>query len=131
MDQRGYWLNAFCNWGNYVHKVSVIVSTYNWPEALEMVLQSLIDQKDRNFEVIVADDGSGPETANTIIRMQKNHPCRSNISGKKIWAIACHVSAMVQSNSQRAILLFSPMVTVVFFLILSQTTEKLPNQAAS
>ncbi|PTB84027.1 glycosyl transferase family 2 [Marinobacter vinifirmus] len=57
-----------------MHKVSVIVSTYNWPEALEMVLQSLIDQKDRNFEVIVADDGSGPETANTIIRMQKKSP---------------------------------------------------------
>ena len=57
-----------------MHKVSVIVSTYNWPEALEMVLQSLIDQKDRNFEGIVADDGSGPETANTIIRMQKKSP---------------------------------------------------------
>ncbi|WP_417827406.1 glycosyltransferase family 2 protein [Thalassospira sp.] len=57
-----------------MHKVSVIVSTYNWPEALEMVLQSLIDQKDDNFEVIVADDGSGPETAQTIARMQQKSP---------------------------------------------------------
>lgn len=64
----------YCNWGNYVHKVSVIVSTYNWPEALEMVLQSLIDQKDSNFEVIVADDGSGPETATTIARLQQKSP---------------------------------------------------------
>jgi len=57
-----------------VHKVSVIVSTYNWPEALEMVLQSLIDQKDDNFEVIVADDGSGPETAQAIARIQQKSP---------------------------------------------------------
>lgn len=39
-----------------------------------MVLQSLIDQKDDNFEVIVADDGSGPETAQTIAKMQKKSP---------------------------------------------------------
>ena len=57
-----------------MHKVSIIVSTYNWPEALEMVLQSLIDQKDDNFEVIVADDGSGPATAETIARMQEKSP---------------------------------------------------------
>ncbi|WP_417822853.1 glycosyltransferase family 2 protein [Thalassospira lucentensis] len=57
-----------------MHKVSVIVSTYNWPEALEMVLQSLIDQQDTNFEVIVADDGSGPATAESIARMQKISP---------------------------------------------------------
>lgn len=57
-----------------MQKVSVIVSTYNWPEALEMVLQSLIDQQDRNFEVIVADDGSGPETAECIARMQQISP---------------------------------------------------------
>lgn len=57
-----------------MHKVSVIVSTYNWPEALEMVLQSLIDQKDNNFEVIVADDGSRPETAQLIERMRDKAP---------------------------------------------------------
>ena len=43
--------------------ISVIVTTYNWPEALRMTLQSLAGQSDRRFEVIVADDGSGPATA--------------------------------------------------------------------
>ena len=42
--------------------VSVIVTTYNWPEALRCVLLALETQSDRHFEVIVADDGSGPET---------------------------------------------------------------------
>ena len=42
---------------------SIIVSTYNRPEALRAVLSALADQTDRAFEVIVADDGSGPETA--------------------------------------------------------------------
>ncbi|MFH1806469.1 MAG: glycosyltransferase family 2 protein [Pseudomonadota bacterium] len=52
----------------------MIVSTYNWPDALEMVLQSLIDQKDDNFEIIVADDGSGMATAKVIEKMQQKSP---------------------------------------------------------
>ena len=37
-------------------KISVLVATYNRPDALELVLQSLKEQTDKNFEVIVADD---------------------------------------------------------------------------
>jgi glycosyltransferase involved in cell wall biosynthesis len=43
--------------------ISVIVTTYNREDALEAVLRSLARQTDTGFEVIVADDGSGPETA--------------------------------------------------------------------
>ena len=43
--------------------ISVIVTTYNRADALAAVLRSLADQTDRDFEVIVADDGSGPATA--------------------------------------------------------------------
>ena len=43
--------------------ISVIVTTYKREEALDAVLRSLSRQSDRDFEVIVADDGSGPETA--------------------------------------------------------------------
>ncbi|RWB56768.1 MAG: glycosyltransferase [Mesorhizobium sp.] len=46
--------------------ISVIVTTYNWPKALSLTLQSLAGQTDRLFEVIVADDGSGPATAEVI-----------------------------------------------------------------
>ena len=37
--------------------ISVIVTTFNRPKALNLVLQALDKQTDKNFEVIVADDG--------------------------------------------------------------------------
>lgn len=47
--------------------ISVIVTTYNWPQALEAVLQALMAQKTGHaFEIIVADDGSRAETAEVI-----------------------------------------------------------------
>ncbi|WP_052066031.1 glycosyltransferase family 2 protein [Thalassospira australica] len=46
--------------------VSVVVTTYNWPEALSLVLKSLADQKDRNFEIVIADDGSADETVQLV-----------------------------------------------------------------
>lgn len=46
--------------------VSVIVTTCNREDALDAVLRSLSRQTDRAFEVIVADDGSGPATAKLI-----------------------------------------------------------------
>jgi len=42
--------------------ISIIVSTYNRPDALRLVLLALAEQSDREFEVIVADDGSTTET---------------------------------------------------------------------
>lgn len=40
--------------------ISVIVTTYNWPLALRLCLESLFSQQDNNFEIIIADDGSSP-----------------------------------------------------------------------
>lgn len=45
---------------------SIIVTTYDRADALDAVLRSLSRQTDRNFEVVIADDGSGPETAALI-----------------------------------------------------------------
>ena len=42
---------------------SVIITTYNWAEALNLTIQSLLKQNFKSFEIIVADDGSGDETA--------------------------------------------------------------------
>ena len=47
-------------------KASIILATYNWPEALMLCLQSLAQQTEKNFEVVIADDGSMPETAELI-----------------------------------------------------------------
>ena len=46
--------------------ISVIVSTYNRPDALSLVLQSLNQQTDTNFEIIVADDGSKNDTKQLV-----------------------------------------------------------------
>ena len=46
--------------------ISVIVTTWNREEALDAVLRSLAVQTDSDFEVIIADDGSGEGTAKLI-----------------------------------------------------------------
>jgi glycosyltransferase involved in cell wall biosynthesis len=46
--------------------ISVIVTTFNREDALDAVLRSLAGQTDRDFEVVVADDGSGPDTAGLV-----------------------------------------------------------------
>ena len=49
---------------------SVIVSTYNRPDALKLVLEGLNGQCCKEFEVVVADDGSGEDTANMLSRLK-------------------------------------------------------------
>jgi len=46
--------------------ISVIVTTYNRPDALDAVLRALARQSDRNFEIVIADDGSTPDTARLV-----------------------------------------------------------------
>jgi glycosyltransferase involved in cell wall biosynthesis len=47
-------------------RISVIVATYNRPDALDAVLRSLARQSDADFEVLVADDGSTQPTKELI-----------------------------------------------------------------
>jgi glycosyltransferase involved in cell wall biosynthesis len=53
---------------------SLVISTYNWPQALELVLLSAKRQSTLPGEVIVADDGSGEETRKLIEGFQKDFP---------------------------------------------------------
>jgi glycosyltransferase involved in cell wall biosynthesis len=46
--------------------LSVVVSTYEWPEALDAVLRGLAAQSDIEFDVVVADDGSTASTEATV-----------------------------------------------------------------
>jgi len=47
-------------------KASLIITTYNWPEALELVLLSVLKQSTPPNEIIVADDGSSEKTRSII-----------------------------------------------------------------
>lgn len=51
---------------------SVVITTYEWPEALDVVLRALSEQSGPPFEVVIADDGSGPETARVVERWQES-----------------------------------------------------------
>ncbi|HKJ52882.1 MAG TPA: glycosyltransferase family 2 protein [Gammaproteobacteria bacterium] len=53
-------------------KISVIFTTYNSPVWLEKVLWGFHYQTDGNFEVVVADDGSGDETRSVIEKFQRD-----------------------------------------------------------
>lgn len=55
---------------------SIIVTTYNRPDALAMVLRAFASQTVRNFEVIIADDGSQLATTQLIAEIQPelNYP---------------------------------------------------------
>src|SRR5262249_50792920 len=61
--------------------ISVIVSTYNREDALHAVLRGLSRQSDRNFEIVVADDGSGPATA----RVVGEWASRTKLPIKHVW----------------------------------------------
>jgi glycosyltransferase involved in cell wall biosynthesis len=57
-------------------QISLIILTFNRPDALGLVLKSLMNQKVIPDEVIIADDGSGPETRELISRWQARSPFR-------------------------------------------------------
>ncbi len=46
--------------------ISIIVTTHDREDALDAVLRSLARQTDRNFEIVIADDGSGGEVLDVI-----------------------------------------------------------------
>lgn len=51
---------------------SVIISTYNSPRALDLVLAGYRCQQARDFELVIADDGSGEETRELVRRHKRN-----------------------------------------------------------
>ncbi len=60
-------------------KTALLISTYNWPEALELILKSVLIQSQFPDEVIIADDGSKEATKELIesytehTKLQINH----------------------------------------------------------
>ena len=54
--------------------ISILLATYNWPQALKLCLESLATQTDQNFEIIIADDGSTESTKQVIESIKGSHP---------------------------------------------------------
>lgn len=55
-------------------RASVIISTYNQPQWLQHVLDGFSVQTVQDFEVVIADDGSGSDTRAVIEQMQQRAP---------------------------------------------------------
>ena len=61
--------------------ISLVVTTYNRPDALNAVLAACFDQDAGNYEVIIADDGSTANTRELIESLQKTAP----VPLKHVW----------------------------------------------
>ncbi len=53
-------------------KISLVITTYNWKEALGLSLKSALAQSKKPIEIIVADDGSAGDTAQLIHKIAGN-----------------------------------------------------------
>lgn len=53
-------------------KVSLIITTYNWPQALAVTLASVLRQTYAGFDMVIADDGSSSRTTDTIREVLAN-----------------------------------------------------------
>lgn len=60
---------------------TLLISTYNWPEALNLVLKSVKHQLVLPDEIIVADDGSKKETVNIINKFKS----KISVPLKHVW----------------------------------------------
>ena len=73
----------------HAQTISVVITTYNRPDALAAVVRACFMQNDKNFEIIIADDGS---TANTrdlrATAWQRTRRCRCATSGSPTRASA-------------------------------------------
>jgi len=54
--------------------ITLIIATYNRPDALAAVVQACFTQTDRGFEIIVADDGSGAPTRELVTQLASKSP---------------------------------------------------------
>lgn len=62
-------------------KTSVIFSTYNSPDWMEKVLWGFFAQTERDFEIIIADDGSRDDTRERIARLNAD----SSLTIRHVW----------------------------------------------
>ena len=65
-----------------MNALTLVITTYNWPNALDLVMQCVSRQSIMPDEIIVADDGSAPQTADVINRFRSIFP---HVTIKHCW----------------------------------------------
>ena len=66
-------------------RVSLIVTTYNWPDALSLVLSSVAHQEVLPDEVVIADDGSDKNTKKIVTNFLHNFNIPVSFMAKGQW----------------------------------------------
>ena len=65
-------------------KVSLVIATYNWEDALDLALISVIQQSVQPNEILIADDGSTEQTKEVInsfsTKLNIKHVCFFTLS---------------------------------------------------
>lgn len=54
--------------------ISIMVSTYNWPQALKPCILSILNQNHLPHEIIIADDGSNQQTKELLEQLNRDSP---------------------------------------------------------
>jgi glycosyltransferase involved in cell wall biosynthesis len=93
--------------------ISLIITTYNRPEALELVLLSVFEQTLLPDEIIIADDGSGEETRLLIEKLRSQSPvplshCWQPDTGFRLAQI--RNKAIAQANGEYLVMIDGDMV---------------------
>ncbi|BDS07813.1 hypothetical protein NT6N_28530 [Oceaniferula spumae] len=81
-------------------KTSIIISTYNQPKWLRKTLLGYVNQDTHDFEIVIADDGSGEETRQVVEEYQQTAP----FPVKHVWH---HDSGFRKSTILNKAILFS------------------------
>ena len=61
--------------------ISVVITTYNRPDALTAVVEACFAQSDKNFEIIIADDGSAANTKDCVRSLKE----RASVPLEHVW----------------------------------------------
>ena len=94
-------------------RLSLIITTYNRPESLELVLRSIECQTITPEEVIIADDGSTPETKALVSRFQQDSELNIIYSwqeDKGFRAAKSRNKAIAKSNADYIVLIDGDMI---------------------
>ena len=111
--------------------ISVTVPTYERPDALDAVLRGLSRQTDRLFEVVIADDGSGPATAAVIAKWQDSSAHRFIMCVTNTTASAPPKSVTARFSPAPAATASSSTATAFRASISSRSTVHSPSPAGS
>jgi len=109
-------------------KVTMIITTYNWPEALRLTLKSIINQKFKPFEVIIADDGSDKRTEEMVKKTLTNSSLRwAHIWHKDKGVRQSRIKNLAVRYSSGKYLVFIDQDTVLHPLFLKDHVENSEN----